>query len=271
MNEISPSLRYMRGFSLLELLAASFLGLLVITGILYLYKSQHKSMLVNSSVSELRMNGQYALNEAQYYLMHAGLGLPSGVPDLEFSQGHLVVKMNLSKAGFAAAKHASSTALKTVFKLNDPDEASAFSDVAYLLVRGRTSDAAITEFTTVGGEVRMTIADDESNYGANVTLYPVVRMALRRDAEGNFKVVSESPSDPDGLSALTLAEGIDTLSFQFITKAGVASDTLPVPLRDLEKVSIRVVARTLYQDGKHAGDGYRRQQFATVIGYRRSF
>ncbi len=271
MQEVYPSHRYMRGFSLLELMAASFLGLLVITGMLYLYKSQHKSMLVNSSMSELRMNGQYTLSEVQYYLTHSGMGLPSGFRDIEFSNGHLVVKMNRSKGGVAATKHASSNASKTVFQITDPDEASSFEDIAYLLVSGKSSEAAITGNTTGGGSNQLTIAGDQSKYSANVTLYPVERLAMRRGNDGSFKVVSESPDDPDGISALNLAEAIDTLAFAFINKAGVKSDTLPVPLDNLERIEIRVVARTAYHDGKYAGDGYRRQQFKSIIGYRRSF
>ena len=75
-----------RGFSLLELLAASFLALLVLAGAFYVYKSQYRNMLVKTSIAEMRMNGQYALNEAQYYLMHAGMGLPPGLNCLALSR-----------------------------------------------------------------------------------------------------------------------------------------------------------------------------------------
>ncbi len=54
-----------KAYSLLELLTASFIGIVAVTGILYVYKIQHKSMLTQTSISEMRMNGQFTLNEAQ--------------------------------------------------------------------------------------------------------------------------------------------------------------------------------------------------------------
>src|SRR5690606_17168632 len=130
----APPMQHARGFSLLELLAASFLGLLVLSGGLYLYKSQHKNMLVKTSISEMRMNGQYALNEAQYYVHLAGLGLPDGFRGLELDGANLVVKLNPSKTSFPAAKRGPAGPVATIFALDRLGDAAAFAEAAHVLV-----------------------------------------------------------------------------------------------------------------------------------------
>jgi hypothetical protein len=261
----------MRGFSLLEMLTASFLGLLVLLGIQYVYKNQQKNMLVSSSVSELRMNGQYALNEAQYVLLHAGLGLPSTFRNLDtLPDGSLVAKTNESKEGFTAARHSSSTATRTFFRIDSLRAGSAFAQSGYVLVDGKPAEHAIASLRLVSGRWHVEIASGMANFPARATLYPLNRIILKREADGGFKASAQDPMNSGLLSNLKLAEGIDSLKYRFISLGGARSPRLPVSLDTLERIEIRVVARSVYKDLKYPGDGYRRNAFSVVIGYRRT-
>lgn len=262
--------RPMRGFSLLELMTASFLGLLVILGIQYVYKSQQKNMLVNSSVSDLRMNGQYALNEVQYHLLHAGMGLPSGFRNLDTLGKSLVVKMNPSKEGFPASRDPSSNTLRTVYRLDSLRFGDAFANTGYVLLRGRSVEIPMVSLKLVAGRWHLEIAGNMANFPVQATLYPVKRVTLLREADAGFKAVSQNAVNAAGMANLKLAEGIDSLSYRFFSVNGFKSPKIPASLDTLERIEIKVVARTLYKDRNYKGDGYRRKAFTAVIGYRRT-
>jgi hypothetical protein len=264
------SFRSMRGFSLLELLTASFLSLLVIIGIQYVYKGQQKNMLVSSSVSELRMNGQYTLNEVQHHLLHAGLGLPSGFRNLDSLDGSLVVKMNVSKEGFSAVRHSSSTTTRTYFRLDSLRAGDAFASSGYVLVRGKPTENAIASLKLVAGLWHVEIASGMANFPSQATLYPMNRVILKRETDGGFKATAQDPRNAGTLSNLKLAEGIDSLAYHFISMSGARSTRIPASLDTLHRIEIRVVARTVYKDLKYPGDGYRRKAFSAIIGYRRT-
>ena len=54
---------------------ASVVGFVGLTSILYLYRAQNKTMLVQGSLSELRMNGQFALRETRRLKSYVALFL----------------------------------------------------------------------------------------------------------------------------------------------------------------------------------------------------
>src|SRR5688572_10277299 len=85
------------GFTLIEVIFACFIGLIAMSGMLYLYKSQHAGMVARNGLSDASMNGRFTLNEAQYYLMHAGMGLPAGSVTMKQTADGMVVMMNRAK------------------------------------------------------------------------------------------------------------------------------------------------------------------------------
>jgi hypothetical protein len=272
-----------RGSSVLEALIASFIGILALSGILYLYKSQHKAMSVQGGLADMRVNGQYALNELQYYLQHAGLGLPSGLPDLFTADGDLVVRINWSKKASPAEMDPGSGSGRVRYRIPRADTA-LFNDKAYAAVLSgtRSQEAEITRVQPIPGDpskAMVEIAGDRDDYPDFGTVYPVDRVRLHHamadGAEtrgGEFHVRLDNPNRRAGLDldSLVLAEGIEGIRFRFLT---LNRDTLSAPPADLDslyQIEIRVAARSLAVDRHKAGDGIARDTLAARVGYRRS-
>jgi hypothetical protein len=271
------------GFSLIELVIASFIGFVAMAGILYLYKGQSKNMLLQSGTAEMRMNGQFALNEAQYYLAHMGLGLPPNLKNLFIASGDLVIRMNSSKKSAAAVLRAASTSASTVYRI-DLADTGLFTGKAYAaaLVGSQVLEAPVTgvvQDPSDPGGALVSLAADKKDFAANTTLYPVERVRLHRctglgadTSEGDFRVLQDNPGLRAGIrqDSLTLAEGIESLSFRYflINRDSVSSP--PSSLDSLRKVEVIVVAISKVKDRDRKGDGYTRDTLSAKVGYRRS-
>jgi hypothetical protein len=278
-----PASRGQAGFSLVELLVASLIGTMAILGILYLYKSQHKTMLVQSGASEMRMNGQFTLNEAQYYLGHAGLGLPSNFGNLLESGGDLVIRMNTAKKSCPAAMDPASNTSVTYFRIARTDTA-LFSGKAFAasLLGSGVVEAPIVGVAPKSGDpagALIALAGDKSGFSAATTLYPVERVRLHRcsgegadTAEGDFRILQEDPGKRAGLrqDSLTLAEGIESLGYRYFLLNRDSAAFIPSRLDSLQRIEIRVVARSRIKDRDAGGDGYKRDTLTAKVGYRRS-
>lgn len=284
LHAADPGRKSNSGLSLLELLVGSFIGLLAVTGILYLYKSQQRNMLTQSGLADMRMNGQFALNEAQYYLSHAGLGLPANLEDIQVLGGDLAVKMNVSRKSATAVLHASSGRSRAVYRIA-AGEAGPFLDMPYavILAGNQALEAEVLSVSADppgGGDAYVALRGGGDAFPASATLFPMERLRLHisdgsgPDAEpGDFQVFSEREPGLNGSAAdsLTLAEGIESLSFSYFMAGRRDSVTvLPADLDSLKSIRIQVVARTLKSDVHLPGDGFRRQTLAAKINYRRS-
>ena len=272
------------GFSLLEILIASFIGVLAMTGLFYLYKAQNKSMLVQIGISELRMNGQYTLNEIQHYLAHAGLGLPAGFNGILVVGGDLVVRINESKKSIPASKDGTSTSTSVIYRISASDT-DLFRDKAYAAAhRGNSAvEGAIRSIKPRAGypsEALVVLSGDQANFPSLTNLFPLDRMRLHRctgvgadTLEGCFKVMPENPGFGPGKreDSLTLAEGIESIRYRFVMANGDTLSTLPSNLNALSRVEIKVDARTRLRDPSLLeGGGFRRQTLLAVVAYRRS-
>lgn len=275
--------RRQAGFSLLELLLASFLGLLALSGILYLYKGQHKTMAVQGGISEMRMNGQFTLSEAQYYLSHAGLGLPANFQNLVQDAGDLVIRMNPSKRSAAAAMDPASNGTHTVYRISSADS-SLFSGKAYAaaLAGSGMAEAPIVAVVPRPGfpaESLVRLSGSKAGFSASTTLFPVDRVRLHRcsglgadTVEGDFRVLRDDPGLRAGLAqdTLTLAEGIESIGYRYILNNRATVAALPANLDSLLMVEVTVVARSGVVDRAASGDGIRRDTLRARAGYRRS-
>jgi hypothetical protein len=271
------------GFSLLELLLASFLGLLALSGILYLYKGQHKTMAVQGGISEMRMNGQFTLSEAQHYLTHVGLGLPANFRNLSLEGGDMVVRMNPSKRSAAASMDPASNGTETVYRISAAD-AWPFADMAYAaaLVGGGAVEAPILSVVPRPGfpaESLVRLKGSKTGFSAATTLFPVDRVRLHRctgigadTVAGDFRVLRDDPGLRPGLKqdTLTLAEGIDSIGYRYVLNNRTVVGALPVSLDSLLQVEVTVVAVSSVQDRDAAGDGRKRDTLRARVGYRRS-
>ena len=83
-------LRNERGFTLLEVLIASFMSLLVSGAALHFYLSQHESWLVQNEVADIQQSARSCLDEIASEMRMAGYGLTSH-PYYETGQDSLTI------------------------------------------------------------------------------------------------------------------------------------------------------------------------------------
>jgi hypothetical protein len=241
-------------------------------------------MVTQSGMADLRMNGQYTLNEVQYYLAHAGLGLPGNMSDVFTNRGDMVVKMNGTKKSAVAFMHASSNGARTVYRIRAADSA-LFSNKSFAvaLVGNFPMEA---EILSVGGQAGqadsalVTLLGNRMDFSASTMLYPMDRVRLHvctglgaDTAAGDFRVLYERPGARSGITAdsLTLAEGIETLDYAyFLVDRKDSLTVLPANLDSLQCIKIKVIAKTVKKDQHLAGDGYHRQTLTAKVNFRRS-
>ena len=272
------------GFSLVEMTVASLVGMAALTGAFYMYKSQHKHMVIQSGMAEMHMNGEYTLNEIEHYLIHAGLGLPLDMKSLLVSGGgDMAVRVNFSKRGAMGSLHGSSTFTKVVYQIARSDTA-LFQNMAYVSVQTSSGMreveiAALAPDPATPGKSRITLVGNKRNFFGTTKLFPMERINLHRctgkgadTVAGEFRIIKEDPKRRSGLKmdTLTLAEGIESISYRYFMSNGDSLTAMPASLDSLKMIEIAVTAKTLIKDRKYPGDGYRRQNLKAKIGFRRT-
>lgn len=71
-NRYRPSVQAMAGFSLVEFMIATTIGLILMAAVMALFLNSNTTYRVNESVARLQENGRYALDELSYDLQLAG-------------------------------------------------------------------------------------------------------------------------------------------------------------------------------------------------------
>ncbi len=269
-----------KGFSLIEAIIAIVVALFAMVGMLYLYKVQHKNMEIQGAISEMRMNGQYCLNEAQYYLEHAGLGLPRDYKNLSISGGELTVSKNGTKLSAPAAMDPSSGSSQIVYRIASADT-GLFTKKAYAVaaLAGGAKEAPILSVAPrpgVPSQALVTLLADKAGFPAATDLYPLEKIRLHigtgiggDTAAGDFKVSDENPGIRPGIvpEILTLAEGIEAITYRYFMLDGDSLTVLPGTLDSVQRIEVQVIAKTRLTDRAASGDGYHRQTLKAKIGY----
>jgi hypothetical protein len=272
------------GFTLLEIMVASFIAFLALTGILYLYKSVNRNMLIQSGISQMRMNAQYTSEEIQYYLAHNGLGLPRSIPYLLESKGDLVVRLNRTKRSAACNKDPSSTSSLTRFWIAIQDT-GIFSEAAFAITKpdNGAGEAPVLMVRPRPGhplEAELSLSADATQFPDVGNLYPVEKIRLHRctgvgadTVGGDFRIIWDNPGLRKNLvlDTLTLAEGIESLTYRYFLRDNSQLAALPASLATLAQIEISVVAKSLVQDKAGKGDGYARDTLLAKTNYKRSF
>jgi prepilin-type N-terminal cleavage/methylation domain-containing protein len=272
-----------RGFSLLEIIIAVFISLMALLGILYLYKAQHKNMNMQSSITEMRMNGQFCLNEVQYYLTHAGLGLPQDFKNLTLANGELVVGKNATKRSTPAIMDPSSGNTETIYQIARVDT-GLFTQRSYAVasLSGGAKSAEIKDIKPnpgVPSEALVILLANKAGFPASTDLYPLEKTRIHLGtgigadtAAGDFKIMEDNPGPRAGNlpEILTLAENIESITYRYFMLNRDSVDALPARLDSLQRIELTVVAKTRQRDKDKDGDGYQRQTLKAKIGYRRS-
>lgn len=280
--------RSQAGVSIVEMIIATFVGLLALLGVLFIYKAQNKGVVIQGSMSEMRMNAQFTLNEAMYYLAPAGLGLPDEMDGIDTSGADLLIHTNSTKKSAPATKDlAFAGANQIKYLLNASSDTAIFKKKVFAVLQDVNSNMVKAEIVSVipGTAVPLTayivLKGNKANFNAANTIYPldVTRLHMctgvgADTVEGYFRVVGEdhhSRSPAPALDTLTLAEGIDSLGYAYWMSGGAVQNNLPANLDNLQRIEIIVRARTLIKDVKIPGDGYHRQTMRAKINFRRSF
>lgn len=272
-------LRSQCGFSLVEILVASCVALAAMMGALYLYRNQHRNMMVQSEIATMRMNGQFTLNETKYSLARAGLGLPPNMKFIAISRGDLVIKTNPTKKSTPGAMAAESNALVTVFKIPKGDVAlfngKGFSAV---LTEDGVVEAEILSTRTSGSNGFISLAADEDKFTSSTKIYPMEQVRLHRcqgtqgdGPDGDFRILREIPGgNATQASSLTLAEGIEAMDFRYHSFDGDESTQLPDNLDNLEQIEIIVRVRTPNATSDTTRVGQPRQTLRAKVNYHRT-
>lgn len=272
------------GLSLIEILVASFIGMLAVTGALYIFKNQHRNMITQTNTTNLRMNGQYSLNEIQYYLGQTGLGLPNSLDGLMLDSGELVIKLNSSKkSAFATMDAGSSSTTKVVYQIASTDS-SLFSLVgrAVAMIGSTPIEAPIISMNSAGGtppQSKIILSGDKADFPATTSLFPQERLKLHictgigsDTVKGDFRILAESAPKRTGIKmdSLTLAEGIESLVFTYTKLNGTSSTTFPTNLDSLQTISVNLVVASKIPDPRLSGDGLIRKTFSVKVNYQKS-
>lgn len=271
MKVLFRSRRSQTGFTLMELLVTSVIGLLVVLAILAVYLFQRQASARQSALTDVLMNTQYTLHEAQYYAMHAGVGLPAqGNCYVAENSGELIVFANWSKqtaVPTAFAANAGNGAW-TDFTLN-PSAESLFVDIpfVYLFSTSGWSDFEVAAYDTVADPPVLTAMIPVGDLGANLVLHPLEKIVLGIDGDGDFRVRTEKGTvGASVLSDLTLAEGIVNLDFDYtLTTGGAPQATPPADCGTLERIRIFVEAQSVNPRFQHYT-----KQLETSFRYARS-
>ncbi|MEO6097816.1 MAG: hypothetical protein ABIW76_20035 [Fibrobacteria bacterium] len=267
---------------MIEVIVASILGLLVLISIMYLYKAQNKNMLVQGSLSEMRLNGQFALREVRNYLMHAGLALPTDLRSLETAGSDLLIKVNTAKRSSAATLDPVSTSIETIYRVPMADT-TWFRPAGFAAVEGegKVVEGPIKAIRLLisQNQAQIVLTGDKARFPSSGKLYPMDKKRLHLStgiggdtAAGEFRILDEKPVNRAGVAvdSLPLAEGIESLRYRYFMSNRDSSIVLPANLDSLARIEITVVARTLLPDPSLLGDGYRRQTLKARVGFRRS-
>ncbi len=279
------SRRGQAGFSLLEILTASFIGFLAMVAILYLYKSQHKNMRVQDGISQMRMNGQYALNESEYYLGRVGLGLPSNLRYLmQDLSGDLIIMMNSTKKYSPGTLDGASNDAQTVYSIPIADTAF-FSGKSYAFAHPGAGEESVP-ITSVApqpgrpGFALLTLACGKGGFQDDANLFPVERVRLHLctgsgadTLAGDFRVLYDDAGKRQGLvqDTLTLAEGLEVLAYRFFLTNNDSTSALPASLQSIRQIEVRIAVKSQVRNRSAAADGYARDTLRARVNYRRSF
>lgn len=277
-------LRTQSGLSLLEIIIASFIGMLAVTGALYIFKNQHRNMVIQTNTTNLRMNGQFSINEVQFYLGQAGLGLPNSLDALMLDGGELVIKTNSSKKFAPATMDVGASGTKVIVYQIASTDTALFSKVgrAVAMIGNTPIEAAIISVTAKGGtppKSNISLAGDKDDFPITTSLLPQERLKLHictgigtDTLKGDFRILAETPPKRSGIKtdSMTMAEGLDSLIYTYTQLNGTSSTTFPSNLDSLQTISVKIIASSLVKDAHLPGDGYLKKSFSVKVNFQKS-
>lgn len=92
-------------------------------------------------------------------------------------------------------------------------------------------------------------------------------------SEGEFHILNDDPGMRKTAvsESLTLAEGIESITYRYFLQSNTVRSTLPPALDSIKQIEITIIAKSLVQDKHTSDDGYARDTLRAKVNYHQTF
>jgi len=255
--------------TILEVLVASFIGIVVVASAFELYLTQHQNWLIQDEITDAQQAARASIRMLSRHIRLAGFGLPSIVDALEAvdSNPDTLLVVHQPAEHCEAPLQQDMTSPSEDLQCNGYD-LSCFTDGQWAFIYDPDADSG--EFFVVTGvqtgtavlEHATTVFSRNYPQGSQVCLVEAYRFFI--DASDSLHPVMMV--EQLGSAAEPYAENIEDLQFRYVMLNG---DTLDVPnqVSLVRQVLIDLTARTNREDLQFTEE-YRRREFATKVQVR---
>lgn len=255
-----------RGVTMLELLVASFIGIIVVGSAFQLYLTQHKNWLIQDEITDAQHAGRASIIMLSKHIRMAGHAIPDIVEPFTAVNSNPDTLMVIYRPAANCEAPLEHPMPQPSAELRcDGHDISCFEvgELAYIY----------DPFADIGEFFVITHVQQSSHIqhrpGQLTHKYPKGSQVFMIDAYRFY--VDESDTlhpmlmvEKMGQPAEPYAENIEDLQFRFVMRSGDTLD-VPIPARQVREVLIDVVARTDREDLQSTGEGYRRRPFSTEV------
>jgi len=258
-----------RGSTLIELLVASFIGLLVVGSAFEIYLTQHRNWIIQDQVTDAQQSARAAIRMLSGHIRMAGYGLPTGVDPIYASNADPdTLTLIYQPAGMCEAPLEQAMASPSAELRCDGHDVSCFevNKLAYIYDPGADTGEyfAVTDVQQATSQILHTTTILSRIYPTGSLVFMVETYRFYVDCSDTLhptlmiQTLGEAPQP--------YADNIEDLQFRYILQNG---DTVDVPNQPtlVRRVLVAVVARTDKTDLQFEGE-YRRRQFATDVQVR---
>ncbi len=253
------------GFTAVEMILASTLGMMILISGFMLYRSQTKMQLKQSDVNEAQLTIDYVTNAVRTMVVSAGGGLP------QFSTG---IRKPASGNSFVTYVNRSNLASYVVDSLNTSatdgiipiSDATPFVNMGYAVITHDEMYALCEIDTAKVGDKTIKIKNPaaESALGGVDFAYPVEYCSLYVDTAHNL--IKTNSGQEAGNLKIPLATQIDSLNISYDISAD-GNGTFTTAINDTTKISR--VKLFIKVKGAHTLVGSTSRSYETIIGIRR--
>lgn len=256
-----------RGSTLLELLVASFIGLIVVGSAFEIYLTQHEHWIIQDEVTDAQQSARAAIKMLAGHIRMAGYGLPAGMDPIISvnSDPDTLVTINQPAGLCEAALTQPMAQPSSILQCTGYDVSCFAADLwAYIYDPGADTGEffQVQQVQEGSSQIQPPALSRSYPQGSNVFLVEEYRFFIdRSDTLHPTLMVQTIGGQPE-----PYADNIEDLQFRYVMQNG---DTLDVPNQPdlVRRVFVTAIARTDRTDLQFEGQ-YRRRQFATDIQVR---
>ncbi len=258
-----------RGTSLIELLIASFIGLVVVGAAFELYLTQHKNWIIQDQVTDAQQAARSSMRMLTNHIRMAGYGLPTNVtPMLTSNSDPDTLTIFYQPPGGCQARLQTAMTMPTSELDCSGADVVCFEADQWAYIHDPVADSG--EWFIVS-HVHEGSSEIEHSTMPFSKAYPVGSLVMKIEAY-RFYIDKSDSLHPTlmhqkiGEFPDAHAENIADLQFRYVMQNG---DTLDVPNQAelVRQVLIEIAAHTDRTDLQFEGE-YRRREFATKVQVR---